>query len=157
MGLTSLLLTGTGVISRRHRDRGVMFTTHLRLALRLRTSGAMPLLLHVFMVWTGTAVSFKLFFKAGKFEIDERYQICEILNVDFEYMRFLFTSAPSFWNWRTCREVGRIIEIPNPQETRLHTCIISSASRCEQVANWTQILSHCFSIRYILIISYNYT
>jgi hypothetical protein len=64
-----------------------MFTTYLRLALRLRTSGAMPLLLlHAFMVWTGTAVSFKLFFNAGKFDIDERYEICEILNVDFEYI-----------------------------------------------------------------------
>jgi hypothetical protein len=58
-GITSLLLTGTGVLSRWYSDRGVMFTIHLRLALRLRTSRAMPLLLlHAFMVWTGAALTF---------------------------------------------------------------------------------------------------
>jgi len=38
-----------------------------------------------------------VFFKAaGKFGIDKRYQICEILYVNFEYMRILVMLAPSF-------------------------------------------------------------
>ena len=39
---------------------------------------------------------FLTFFKARKFGNDKRYQICEILNVAFENMRFADMLAPSF-------------------------------------------------------------
>jgi len=40
----SHLFNGTGILSRRYSGRDVRLTTHLHLVLRLRMSGAMPLL-----------------------------------------------------------------------------------------------------------------
>ena len=91
------------------------------------------------------------FFKAEKFGIYEGYQTCKTYNVSVEHKRFVVTQVLCFWNRKTCSVLERIVEIADPQASRLH--IIRSARRCGQVAIWTQPLSHCLSIGYILIIS----
>jgi hypothetical protein len=83
-GPTSLLLTGTAVLSRRYSDQVVVLITRHHLALRLRISGVMPLFpLHAIMAWTGKYFILLPVLKKGSLELIRgiRSVKCEMLNL----------------------------------------------------------------------------